>query len=39
MKTENRKYIDQLIIAALAILLVGMGLGVAIGSMIWNSPS
>ena len=34
MRTENRKYIDQAIIAALAVLLVGIGLGVAIGSVI-----
>lgn len=33
MRTENRKYINQAIIAALAILLVGMGLGVALAQM------
>lgn len=31
MRTENRKYIDQAIIAALAVLFVGIGIGVAIG--------
>lgn len=33
MRTENRKYIDQAIIAALAVLLIGMGLGVALAQM------
>lgn len=33
MRTENRKYINQAIIAALAILLVGMGLGIAVSQM------
>lgn len=33
MRTENRKYINQAIIAALAILLAGVGLGVAVAKM------
>lgn len=33
MRTENEKYINQAIIAALATLLVGMGLGVAVAKM------
>lgn len=33
MRTENRKYINQAIIAALAVLLIGMGLGVALAQM------
>ena len=36
MMTENKKYINQAIIAALAILFVGMGLGVAVGSVIFQ---
>lgn len=31
--SENRKYINQAIIAALAVLLVGIGLGVALAEM------
>jgi hypothetical protein len=33
MKSENGKYIDQGIIAALAVLLVGIGLGMALAQM------
>lgn len=33
MKSENEKYFNQAIIAAIAILLIGMGLGVALAQM------
>lgn len=35
-RSEYEKYINQAIIAALAVLMIGIGLGVAIGSVIFQ---